>query len=602
MTAPCSSTHAMRSVTLLVTSASRHTTQTLRLLKSQYLRHHRYASAITDAKASSFDHVTDVLVVGSGAAALTAAARSRSLQMDTLVVEKTDKIGGTTSYSGGGVWVPCNHLQAQNGISDSPRDAETYINSIVKEGAPASTPARRAAYLEFSPEMAKFLDDQGFKWNLDLPYPDYHALEPGASVTSRSISPAPFDLRTLSNKWQSHLRTPTDWQPVMTSVEARSLFRFGASIGDFLKAVQLVALRPLWAIMRGKKLVAAGVGLIAQLLHINLCLGTQFWTDAGLDRLLMTPAGDVVGALIERDGKLLRVQAKRGVILAAGGFSRNPEMRERFLQQPTQAEWSLTAPEDKGDAIRAATDVGADMALMKHAWWMPCLMDNGKPMLDVYARSFPHSIIVDQSGRRYFNESECYCDAGNNMLARNGEMPSIHSWEILDSRHRRRYMLGRLLPGFTPRKSIMSRFLYKDSSLSGLAKQIGVDEHQLQETVERFNKFALDGVDQDFQRGLNPYNKMFSDPSHGPNPNLGTIEKGPFYAVKIYPGDIGTKGGLVTDERARVLNKQGQLIKGLYATGNTTASVFGSRYPGSGGTLGPGMTFGYVAATDMARQ
>ncbi|KAL6353967.1 hypothetical protein LRP88_12962 [Fusarium phalaenopsidis] len=246
--------------------------------------------------------------------------------MDTLVIEKTDKIGGTTAYSGGGVWVPCNHLQAQNGISDSPRDAATYINSIVKEGAPASTPARRAAYLEFSPKMAKFLHDRGFKWNLDLPYPDYHALEPGASVTSRSISPAPFDLRTLSDKWQSRLRTPTDWQPVMTAVEARSLFRFGASIGDFLTAVQLVALRPLWAMVRGKKFAAAGVGLIAQLLHINLCLGTQFWTDAGFNQLLTSPDGHVVGALIQRDGKVIRIQAKRGVILAAGGFSRNPEM------------------------------------------------------------------------------------------------------------------------------------------------------------------------------------------------------------------------------------------------------------------------------------
>lgn len=602
MAALSSSTHAMRSVTLLITSAPRHTTQTLRASKSPYLHQHRNASVIPDGKASSFDHVVDVLVVGSGAAALTAAARSRSLQMDTLVIEKTDKIGGTTAYSGGGVWVPCNHLQAQNGVSDSPQDAATYIDSVVKEGAPASTPARRAAYLEFSPKMAKFLHDRGFKWNLDLPYPDYHALEPGASVTSRSISPAPFDLRTLSNKWQSHLRTPIDWQPVMTAVEARTLFRFGASIGDFLKAVQLVALRPLWTMIRGKKLVAAGVGLVAQLLHINLCLGTQLWIDARLDRLLTTPAGGVVGALIERDGKLLRVQAKRGVILAAGGFSRNPEMREQFLQQPTQAEWSLTAPEDKGDAIRAAMDVGADMALVKHAWWMPCFVDNGKPILDVYVRSFPHSIIVDQSGWRYFNESECYCDAGHNMLARNDETSSIHSWVILDSRHRRRYMLGRLLPGFTPRKFLTSGFLYKDSTLSGLAKQIGVDEHQLQETVDRFNKFARNGVDEDFQRGLNPYNKIFSDPNHGPNPNLGTIEKGPFYAVKIYPGDIGTKGGLVTDERARVLNKQGQLIKGLYAAGNTTASVFGSRYPGSGGTIGPGMTFGYVAATDMAGQ
>ncbi|KAH6999317.1 3-oxosteroid 1-dehydrogenase [Ilyonectria destructans] len=598
MTSHLSFAYVRRVVTLPTMRVSSHPTQSLRPLKSGYLHQTRCVSV--DAKTGSFDHVTDVLVVGSGAAGLTAAARSRSLQMDTLVIEKTGKLGGTTAYSGGGVWVPCNHLQPQHGIYDSPQDAATYIDSIVKETTPASTPARRAAYLEHSPKMAKFLDDQGFKWNLDLPYPDYHALEPGASVTSRSISPAQFDLRNLDAAWRNRLRTPVDWQPVMSAVESRVLFRFGASIGDFLKAVQLVVLRSLRTLIRGEKPSAAGVGLVAQLLHINLGLGAQIWTNARLNQLLTTPTGKVVGALIERDGEMLRVQAKRGVVLAAGGFSRSPEMRDQYLQKPTDAGWSLTAPEDKGDGIKVGMDVGADITLMKHAWWMPCFMDNGKPVLDVYVRSFPHSIVIDQSGRRYFNESECYCDAGRDMLARTSEVPSIHSWVILDSRHRRKYMLGRLLPGLTPKSSIKSGFLYKDSSLTGLAKQIGVDEHQLQETVERFNKFALNGVDEDFQRGLNPYNKVFSDPNHGPNPNLGTIEQGPFYAIKMYPGDIGTKGGLVTDERARVLNKQGQPIKGLYATGNTTASVFGARYPGSGGTLGPGMTFGYVAALDIA--
>ncbi|KAH8752221.1 FAD binding domain-containing protein [Diaporthe sp. PMI_573] len=303
--------------------------------------------------------------------------------MDTLVVEKTSKLGGTTAYSGGGVWVPCNHLQPQHGIYDSPQDAATYIDSIVKETTPASTPARRAAYLEHSPKMAKFLDDQGFKWNLDLPYPDYHALEPGASLTSRSISPAQFDLRNLNAAWRSRLRTPVDWQPVMSAVESRVLFRFGASIGGFLKAVQLVVLRPLRTLIRGEKPFAAGVGLVAQLLHTNLGLGTQIWTNAGLNQLLTTPTGKVVGALIERDGEILRFQAKRGVVLAAGGFSRSPEMRKQYLQKPTDAGWSLTAPEDKGDGIKAGMDVGADITLMKHAWWMPCFMDNGKPVLDV---------------------------------------------------------------------------------------------------------------------------------------------------------------------------------------------------------------------------
>ncbi|TVY78750.1 3-ketosteroid 1-dehydrogenase helE [Fusarium oxysporum f. sp. cubense] len=463
MTAHHPSVHVRRLVTSSIVGTSRHTRQSFQPLRSRYLHQARCASVVSDERTGSFDHVTDVLVVGSGTAGPTASARSRYLQMDTLVIEKASKLGGTTAYSGGGVWVPCNHLQSRHGIYASPQDAATYIDSIVKEGASASTPARRAAYIEYSPKMAKFLDEQGFEWNLDLPYPNYHALDPGASVTSRSISPAQFDLRTLDAAWRNRLRTPIDWQPVMSAVESRSLFRFGASIEDFLKVAQLAVLRPLWAMICGKKLFDAGVGLVARLLQINLSLGTHVWTDAGLKQLLTAHTGDVVGALIERDGKILRVQAKRGIILAAGGFSRSPEMREQFLQEPTDAKWSLAAPEDKGDAIKAAMDVGADIALMKHPWWMPCFMDNGKPILDVYARSFPHSIVIDQSRRRYFNESECYCDAGSDMLARDGETPSIHSWVILDSRHRRKYMLGRLLPGLTPKSSIKSGFLLQGS-------------------------------------------------------------------------------------------------------------------------------------------
>ncbi|KAM0277126.1 hypothetical protein ACHAQH_006071 [Verticillium albo-atrum] len=345
-----------------------------------------------------------------------------------------------------------------------------------------------------------------------------------------------------------------------------------------------------------------GLGLIARLLHINLRLGTRIWADSSFIKLLQNAEGDVIGAVIERDGKAVRVEARRGVVLAAGGFSRNQAMREQFLQKPTSIAWSLTAPADKGDAIRAAMFAGADVAFMQHAWWMPTFMNGGKPVMDVYVRSFPHSIIVDQSGKRYFNESECYCDAGTDMFARNDEVASIHSWVILDKQHRDRYMLGRFLPRLTPNSAITSGFLFKDSTIKGLAKKIGVDEQQLEKTVARFNGFAEAGVDADFRRGDNPYNRVFSDPSHKPNPNLGTIAKAPFYALKIYPGDIGTKGGLVTDERARVLTKEGKPIKGLYAAGNTTASVFGSRYPGSGGTIGPAMTFGFIAAEDMAKE
>ncbi|KAM5353591.1 hypothetical protein ACJ41O_000241 [Fusarium nematophilum] len=560
----------------------------------------RYASAARlQSKSPPFDYTTDVLVVGSGAAALTAALRSRTRGLETLVVEKSDKLGGTTAYSGGGVWVPCNHLQPQHGIKDSPEDAATYLNAIVKEGSPVSNPERRAAYIQHSPRMAKFLEDQGFKWVLDNPYPDYHSLEPGACTTSRSLGAGLFDLNNLTREWRQKLGTPPDWQPVMSTVEARSLFRLGSSMRDFIKGTQVAVFRTLWNMVRGKRSVRMGVSLVAQLLHLNLRSGTRVWVGSGLAEILTNSAGEVIGAVVQQGGSKTTVRAERGVILAAGGFSRNPAMREEFLRQPSNDRWSATVPEDNGDAIRAGINVGADVALMEHAWWMPCFLDNGRPAIDVYARSMPHSIIVDQSGRRYFNESECYCDAGDHMLSRNSQTPAIHSWLIIDSRHRKKYMLGRLLPGITPKSAIESGFLHKAVSLGDLAANIGVDGYQLEETVRRFNGFAEKGIDEDFHRGLNPYNKVFSDPSHKPNSNLGTIERPPYYAVKVYPGDIGTKGGLLTDKYARVMKKDGTYIKGLYAAGNTTASVFGSRYPGSGGTLGPGMTFGYVAAEKM---
>ncbi|EWZ28346.1 hypothetical protein FOZG_17986 [Fusarium oxysporum Fo47] len=568
------------------------------LAKSLYSIH--YAStAKTQSGSPAFDHTTDVLVVGSGAAGLTAALRSRFRGLDTLVIEKSDKFGGTSSYSGSSVWIPNNHLQPQHGIVDSLEAGATYIDALVKDAGPASSPERRAAYLQQSPQMAKFLEEQGFRWIIDAPYPDYHSLEPGACTSSRSITAARFDLNELRPELRKLLRTPADWQPVMSSVEARNLFRMGSSLGTFAKAVRVAVFRTLWDMVRGRKPSVMGVSLIAQLLNLNVRAGSQLWLDSGLADLITNNAGEVLGATVQKDGRSIRIRAQRGVMLAAGGFARNPTMRKQYLRQPTNETWSVTAQADTGDAITAGINIGAEVALMQYGWWMPCLFDNGKPAMDVYARSFPHSIIVDQSGRRYFNESKCYVDSGNEMLSRNSDSPAIHSWLIIDSRHRKKYMLGRLLPGITPKSAINSGFLHKAASLSDLATQIGVNEDQLKQTVKRFNGFAESGVDKDFRRGENPYDNVFSDPKYKPNPNLGTIAKPPYYAVKIYPGDIGTKGGLLTDEYGRVVNKEGNFIKGLYAAGNTTASVFGSKYPGPGGTLGPAMTFGYIAAEQM---
>jgi 3-oxosteroid 1-dehydrogenase len=309
--------------------------------------------------------------------------------------------------------------------------------------------------------------------------------------------------------------------------------------------------------------------------------------------------GRVVGAVLAGE-KPLRVSARRGVLLAAGGFARNPELRRRY--QPACDEWSSAARGDTGDLIELGLALGADMALMDDAWWGPAFVSpEGARQFSVWERSMPGAILVDQGGRRFVNESASYVDVGHAILARHREAAAIPSWLIMDARHRRRYAFGALPPGRTPRTLIESGFVVRASSLDDLARQTGVDPNGLRGTIGRFNSFARSGIDGDFGRGSNVYDNYYGDPRIKPNPNLGPIERPPFFAVRVYPGDLGTKGGLVTDEDGRVLRPDGSAIDGLYAAGNTTATVMGRTYPGPGGTLGPALLFAYAAARHIAQ-
>jgi 3-oxosteroid 1-dehydrogenase len=259
--------------------------------------------------------------------------------------------------------------------------------------------------------------------------------------------------------------------------------------------------------------------------------------------------------------------------------------------------WSSTVGADTGDAITAATALGAETALMDDAWWgASFLMPGGGAAFCLWERSLPGSIIVDDHGERFVNESTSYVDVGHAQL-RHGAVPA---WLVLDGRHRDRYLFATMLPHRTPRSLIENGFFVRASSLPELARQTGIDEAGLLKTVARFNGFASSGVDEDFGRGTSVYDNYYGDPRVSPNPNLGPIDRPPFWATRVYPGDLGTKGGLLTDERARVLRSDGGVIAGLYAAGNTTATVMGRTYPGPGGTLGPATVFGYLAATNLA--
>jgi 3-oxosteroid 1-dehydrogenase len=553
----------------------------------------------------AFDHTTDVLIVGSGAAGLVAALTAHDQGLEPLVVEKADKIGGASSYSGGGLWIPNNGVIRAAGVQDSREEALTYMDDVIGDVGPASSKERREAFVDRGPEMVDFLARQGFRWVAGLRYADYYPDRPGGKAEGRGIEGEMFDVKQLGD-WQEHLLLNPMTPPLpMYTNEVGSFALAFKTLKGFQTAARVVGRRLIGGRLQGKTNMTNGRSLIGQLMLLNKNRGTQIWRESPFVDLIVED-DVVVGAVVDHEGKRLRIRAKRGVLLSAGGFARNLQMRQEHEQGPVSTAWTSVPPGDTGDAIQAGIKVGAATALMDDAWWGPTLVDpaTGIPAFVLWERSFPHSIIVDSTGKRFMNESASYIDTGHAMYERNEELGdegrAIPAWLIVDARHRNRYPMATLLPGMTPKSAIESGFITRGATLDELARKIGVDPEGLRGTVERFNRMALAGVDEDFERGRTAYDTFYGDPTVTPNPNLGTLEKAPFFAVQVWPGDLGTKGGLLTDEKARVLREDGSVIKGLYGAGNTTASVMGRTYPGPGSTLGPATTFAYIAANDMA--
>ncbi|KAL2759900.1 hypothetical protein ACRALDRAFT_1079160 [Sodiomyces alcalophilus JCM 7366] len=553
---------------------------------------------------------TDVLIVGSGGAALTAALRAKSLGLDALVVEKSPKVGGTTCYSGSGCWVPNTHIHADP--RDSTEKALTYLESIVGDAGPASTREKKLAFLETGPKMVKWLEDAGYKWAVTPEYPDYFPSQPGAQVGGRTIEAAMFDANLLG-PWKDKLNINPVRAPLpLYTYELSKIVRAKCSLDGMMTAFKIWGLRLYPNRFLGSDPVCLGVSMIGQLIYLNVQQGTPIWTETPMKELTVNDDGRVTGAIIERQGQKITVEASKGVILAAGGFARNDAMRKAHQASPITADWTSACPTDQGEAITAATSkpIGAATALMDSAWWGAAMWDpaSKQGIWCLYDRGLPHSIIVDQDGRRFLNESQNYNALGTALWNRHKETPAIPSHLIMDSNHRSRYVFaGRFMPGKEiPQHAIDSGFITKADTLPELASKLGIKPEGLQETVDRFNGFVEKGVDEDFKRGESVYDAFLGDPSYGKNRNLGKVEKGPFYAVKVWPGDLGTKGGVLTDERARAVRESGngqyEVIKGLYAVGNSAASVMGRTYAGAGSTLGPGLTFAYIAAEDCAEQ
>jgi len=309
----------------------------------------------------------------------------------------------------------------------------------------------------------------------------------------------------------------------------------------------------------------------------------------------------VTGVEVTRDGQPAVIMARRGVLLAAGGFERNAEMRQQYQRGPVDVAWTTGAAGNTGDAILAGQAAGGALDLMDDAWWGPSIPLPSGPFFCLAERSLPGSLLVNAAGQRFVNECAPYVDAVHAMYeAHSEESPAIPAWLILDQRYRSTYVFAGLTPGRPfPRRWYAAGVVFRADTVAELAAQAGIDAAGLAKTVTRFGEFAQAGHDADFRRGESAYDRYYGDPRVRPNPNLAPLATPPFYAVKIVPGDLGTKGGLVTDERARVLRPDGSSVPGLYAAGNASAAVMGHSYAGAGATIGPAMTFGYLAALDL---
>jgi 3-oxosteroid 1-dehydrogenase len=545
----------------------------------------------------------DIVIVGSGVSGMTAALAAHSRGLRPLVVEKAAVLGGTSAWSGGVLWIPNNPVMLEAGATDSTQDALLYLDSVVGDQGPATSPARKRAFVENGPRMIEFMRGLGVPFLYNDGFPDYYPNLPGGHERGRSLNTAILDLADLGD-WNGRLRRQKGSGLKVDLLmerygEAPDMTRMMTTLAGARMAARIVG-RTVWAAVTRREKAAMGLSLMGQLLLAAQRQGIEFWTGAPLSELIISDGG-AHGVIVERDGVRVEVRARCGVVLTAGGFAHNEAMRKQYGRQPASVEWTSVPPEDTGEAILLGIEAGAATALMDEAVWTPAsILPDGTPVPALWERAMPHSIMVDGSGARFCNEAASYMECGQDQYERNKSVPAFPSWLIIDSWHRRRYPFGSAPPGRTPKEWLTSGYMKKADTLDELAGICQIDPAGLAATVERFNRMAATGVDEDFHRGETAYDREYGQPGHRPNECLGALDKPPFYAVACYPGDVGTVGGLLTDEHSRVLREDGSVIDGLYAAGANSATVMGRVYPGAGATLGPGAVFGYIAGMHAA--
>ncbi|MGH8443997.1 MAG: FAD-dependent oxidoreductase [Solimonas sp.] len=561
---------------------------------------------------TAWDQQYDVIVVGSGGGGMTAALCAKGHGLSAVVLEKSDKYGGTSAVSGGGIWIPCNDDIARTGGSDSFEEALTYLKTVIGDSVPQ---ARIEAYLRNGPEMVRYLAQKFDVQYHNVPkYPDYYPNKPGGKAGWRSMQPDAFDGARLGAEFdrqrESFKGTLLMGRIAMDQIEAHTLFSRGPGwIMLTLKMLLKYWLDIGWRLKthRDRRQVL-GQGMVAALRYAMLQQNVPLQLDTGMDSLI-EENGRVIGVVVKQNGKTLRYGARRGVILACGGFESNQQMRDQYLAKPTRVEWTASPPINHGDGIKAGQALGAALDHMDKVWGSPTVNKPGtEQQITLFVeRGMPGCVAVNAKGRRFVNEAAAYPDFRDAMYADhargNGTVPC---WLVFDATFRYKYPMGIFLPAqIEPDSKLpkdwLDKVYYKADTIEALSKKIGVDTQGLLASVAKMNEYAKTGVDVEFHKGETAIDTYYSDPSVKPNTCLGPIVKAPYYAVPLYPGEIGTKGGLVTDAQARVLRDNGSVIDGLYAVGNTSAAVMGPTYAGAGSTLGPAMTFAYVAVKDIAQ-
>ncbi len=531
---------------------------------------------------------TDVVVVGTGVAALTAAITAHDNGARVTVVERTSSVGGTTAVSGGGIWMPQNHHMAELGLDDTREEALSYMTRMTAGRTPPDLLER---YVDEGPGIVADLEKRTGLRLSAMSWPDYHPEMEGAKPSGRMLEPRLFDTKRLG-PWAASLRRPPVLGMPITLQEATVDWRptYFPERFDAAEVQRRMA----------DNLVACGQALIGALLEACLSRGIEPLLDTRAHEIAMHQ-DRVSGLVVDRGGRHREIPSA-AVVLASGGYEWNAQLRTRFLPGPLTHPHS--PPANEGDGLLMAMEVGADLANMNETWWYPASSlpgeeYEGRPLARFVGveRTAPHSIMVDRFGRRFVNEAANYNDMQKAFFSFDANEYStrhLPCWVVFDRQYRSRYPVVTARPGDPD-----PDWLSVHDNLEGLAGKVGIDPVGLAETVERWNGFVRDGRDRDFGRGASAYDRFHGDPSAA-HPNLGTIEDGPFFALPVHVGSVGTKGGPRVDGHGRVLHVRDRPIPGLYGAGNVVASPAGPAYYGGGTSIGMGMVWGHLAGTHAA--